>query len=608
MKTEWKTAKALLEYLNSTYSELHTAYEELFWVSYMGDHSVNPAKDEAQNNKEKFLTDEKLSEAVNVFLSKSTGSTKESLLQWKKFLDCYQVPVETKKLKQKITELETLIEKKRATRKEGYSDPVTKKFIKKSENAMRGMMVTENDELVRKALFDAMQDLAQTVVGEYVTLVTLRNEFARTVGYEDFYAYKLDLEEGMSKKELFDLWDSIYDKTNYAFQDIRALEKKEKPGLRKPWNFGFMMAGSFMKEEDPYYPFNQALTRWGQSFAALGISFKQGTLVLDLLDREGKYSNGFCHWPELVQFKAGKRIPARAQLTCNVVQGIPGQSDQGYDTLFHEGGHAAHLLNCEMKNVCVNHEFPPMSTAWAETQSMFLDTVCSSIEWQTRYAKNDSGEVYPFELFERRVRELHVTSPLGMMGIMSVCAFEKSIYEAKNLTPEKVLTIARSVSKKYGDKSESSLTLLNIPHIYSWDSSCSYQAYGLAQLGLQQWREYFFKKYGYIVDNPQIGKEMKKVWAFGSSKTFPELIKIATGKKLSATPYIKAVTRTIPASLKLAKERILTLAKKPHYTKPIDMNVVIKMVSGKDVIATNKKSFEDMAHTYATWLDSQKKH
>lgn len=606
MKTEWKTAKALLEYLNSTYSELHTAYEELFWVSYMGDHSVNPTKDEAQNNKEKFLTDEKLSEAVNIFLSKSASSTKESLLQWKKFLDCYQVPVETKMLKQKITELETLIEKKRATRKEGYSDPITKKFIKKSENAMRGMMVTENDELVRKALFDAMQDLAQTVVDEYITLVTLRNEFARTVGYEDFYAYKLDLEEGMSKKELFDLWDSIYDKTNYAFQDIRALEKKGKPGLRKPWNFGFMMSGSFMKEEDPYYPFNQALTRWGQSFAALGISFKQGTLVLDLLDREGKYSNGFCHWPELVQFKAGKRIPARAQLTCNVVQGIPGQSDQGYDTLFHEGGHAAHLLNCEMKNVCVNHEFPPMSTAWAETQSMFLDTVCSSIEWQTRYAKNDSGEVYPFELFERRVRELHVTSPLGMMGIMSVCVFEKSIYEEKNLTPEKVLTIARSVSKKYGDKSESSLTLLNIPHIYSWDSSCSYQAYGLAQLGLQQWREYFFKKYGYIVDNPQIGKEMKKVWAFGSSKTFPELIKIATGKKLSATPYIKAVTRSISTTMKLAKERISTLAKKPYYTKPVDMNVVIKMVSGKDVIATNKKSFEDMARTYAAWLDTQK--
>ena len=606
MKTQWKTAKALLDYLNTTYPKLHTAYEELFWISYMGDHSVNPAKDEAQNNKELFTTNEELSEAINSFLIKSTGTIKESLLLWRKFFDCYQVPAKTKELKKKITELETLIEKKRATRKEGYSDPVTKKFVKKSENAMRGMVATENNEAVRKAVFDAMQELARTGVEDYVALVGLRNEFARMIGFEDYYAYKLNLEEGMTKKELFGLWDTIYDKTKYAFADIRALEKKEKPGLRRPWNFGFMLAGSFMKEEDPYYPFGQALTRWGQSFAALGISFKKGTLVLDLLDRAGKYSNGFCHWPELVRFENGKRIPARAQLTCNVVQGIPGQSDQGYDTLFHEGGHAAHLLNCEMKNVCVNHEFPPMSTAWAETQSMFLDTVCSSIEWQTRYAKNDKGEIYPFELFERRVKELHVTSPLGMMGIMAVCAFEKSVYEAKSLTPEKVLGFARTTFKKYFDRSEDSLMLLNIPHIYSWDSSCSYQGYGLAQLGLQQWRDYFFKKYGYIVDNPNIGKEMKKVWAFGSSKTFPELIKIATGKKLSATPYVTAVTRSIPASLKLAKERIATLATKPHFTKTIELDATIKMTSGKDVIATNKKSFEDMAKTYSAWLEIQK--
>ena len=37
---------------------------------------------------------------------------------------------------------------------------------------------------------------------------------------------------------------------------------------------------------------------WGRSFAAMGIQYKGATMTLDLLDRKGKYSNGFCHWPQ----------------------------------------------------------------------------------------------------------------------------------------------------------------------------------------------------------------------------------------------------------------------------------------------------------------------
>ena len=121
-----------------------------------------------------------------------------------------------------------------------------------------------------------------------------------------------------------------------------------------------------------------------------------------------------------------------------------------------------------------------MSTAWAETQSMFLDTVFSSLEWETRYARNKYGEPYPIDLFERRAKKLYPLWPLGMRGIMYVMNFEKEIYEAKNLTEEKVKAIARKIFKKYMDMSEDSLSILNVPHIYSWESIASYHGYGLA--------------------------------------------------------------------------------------------------------------------------------
>ena len=276
-------------------------------------------------------------------------------------------------------------------------------------------MATADDEKLRKACFDALQTMSEPLLDDFLNLIKLRNDYAKLLGYEDFYAYKLDIEEGMTKKEVFGIFDTIYEKTKYGFEEIRLLEKqleKKRKGLRKPWNFSYMMAGSFIKEEDPYYPFENALTLWGRSFSAMGIDFNGGTLQLDLLEREGKYNNGFCHWPTLVSFKGNRRIPGKSNFTCNVIVGDIGDAVDGMNTLFHEGGHSAHLLNCEMKDVCVNHEYAPMSTAWAETQSMFLDTVFSSIEWRMRYTKKADGTSYPFELFERKVRALHPIAPL----------------------------------------------------------------------------------------------------------------------------------------------------------------------------------------------------
>jgi Zn-dependent oligopeptidase len=283
-----------------------------------------------------------------------------------------------------------------------------------------------------------------------------------------------------------------------------------------------------------------------------------------------------------------------------------GSSHRGYNTLFHEGGHAAHLLNSEETEACVNNEYPPASTAWDETQSMFLDTMLSSIEWNTRYASTNEGEPYPFSLYEKEVKKLQVIAPLRMNGITSVMSFERAIYEEKNLTEAKLLTIAKRVYKKYTDNSVDSLRLLSIPHIYSWESSCSYQGYGLAEIALFQWRDYFYQKYGYIVDNPKVGKEMKAVWKYASAKPFPECVKLATGKKLSPNAYLKQVTMKAPAKLKQAKERVKQLEKVKMSNQPINLDATIKLVHGKKVIATNKKSFEDMTTQYAKWLKTMR--
>jgi oligoendopeptidase F len=604
---EMEQVEEFLASLNQLNLKLHKRFEDLYWVSHMGDHSVDRKFAAAQAERDAFRANPKYPEKISEFLKKVSPNSKKRLQNWLLYFSCYQMPKNTLVITDQIAKLENKIQQKRirlAKQKEGYVDPYTKKFIKASALQLSFITAINPDEKVRKAAFEAREKLATLFIKEYIQLIGLRNKFAQTLGYDDFYAYKLGRDERMTKKELFGLFSKIYSKTKYAFADVRALEKT-MPGLRKPWNFNYLMAGDFRKEEDPYFQFSEALILWGKSFVALGIDFRGGKLTLDLLDRPGKWNNGFCQGSKLVNYKKTKRQPGSANFTCTLVLGQIGAGWEGYHTLFHEGGHAAHFLNMDQTENCLNSEYPPATSPWAEAQSMFLDSVFSSTEWRTRYAKNKKGQAYPFSIFERKVRKLHALSPLDLHSVMMVSNFERSIYEAKNLTTKEVIKIAKRVYRKYTDRSFDSVSLLNVPHIYQTESSASYHGYGLAMLAVNQWRAYFYKKYGYIVDNKNIGKEITKVWVLGSSKTFKEYVKIATGKELSADAWLEAATSSIQKVLTKAKKRIARMQKVKKYSGKINLNASVVLVDGKNKIADNSKGFEAMAKSYALWLNKK---
>jgi Zn-dependent oligopeptidase len=598
------TPEIFLNKLNKEYNKLHTNYENLFWLSYMGDKSATKKMDIAKNKRDAFRSDAKLYRTTEELINKAKGENKKRLQYWLTFFKKYHIPNEALNLKKEITALESKIQTIRSKRIEGYLDPKSLKFIKVSELGMRSILRNNENEDVRRACFEAMEELPNDTLPLYIELIEIRNKFAKLNGFNDFYAYKLYTEEGMKKDYLFNLFDGIYQNTKYAFNNIRNLEKT-RPSLRKHWNFAYMFSSDFAKEEDQYFQFEDSLLSWGQTFYRLGVDYQGSKLKLDLLDRKGKYSNGFCHWPNLVRYDGDKLIPGSSNFTCNVVLGSISGGSIGLHTLFHEGGHAAHLLNSRQKDACVNHEYPPASTAWDETQSMFMDSISSSIEWKTRYANNSRGDLYPFSLFERKLEKLHVLAPLDFMSIMYVSEFEKRIYEEKSLDINKVKTIARLVNKKYFDRSTESVSVLNVPHIYSFESSASYHGYGLALLAVAMWRDYFYKKYGHIVDNKKVGLEMKKVWSLAHTKSFNELVKIATGQELSPKSYIKSINRSIEEIKKISLERIDKLKGIKNKDSRLNLNAQISLYHGKKKITDNKNGFEKMAEKYSKWLKSQ---
>lgn len=119
MKSKFSNATKLLDFLNTTYSRLHTKYENAFWISYMGDHSIDSNMRKAQDARDKFRSNDKLISEVEFHLKKAKGEIKKRLQNWQRFFNLFVTPKEALIVKNKVAELESKILKNQTTRKEG---------------------------------------------------------------------------------------------------------------------------------------------------------------------------------------------------------------------------------------------------------------------------------------------------------------------------------------------------------------------------------------------------------------------------------------------------------------------------------------------------------
>lgn len=124
------------------------------------------------------------------------------------------------------------------------------------------------------------------------------------------------------------------------------------------------MAGDVEKQLDPYFPFEKSVETWGKCFSKLGIGYKGATMTLDLLDRKGKYSNGFCHWPQPAWQKSdGTWQPSVTNFTSLADPAAVGSGKTALTTLMHEAGHAAHFSNIVQPSPLFSQERAPTSVA-----------------------------------------------------------------------------------------------------------------------------------------------------------------------------------------------------------------------------------------------------
>lgn len=611
MATTPTTCADLLEGLNNQYFDLHVQKEEAFWKAYMG---TSPTAHEELNHAEARLTDfasdPRIMDSVRQALEDPSISehTRVGLEGWMAYFDVAAVPSEIgRQEKIYLEKIESALQKKR--------DAMVLKFLAAdgtevtgSTNKLALLMSTANNERDREGAYSAIRKLEKDILDiGFLELVKQRNKFAQSMGYPNFYAYKLKTTEGMTLPELFETLDELELETRetakkYVDQQVQKYGEK----VLDPWNFSYLTRRNLTERLDPYFPPEESLYRWAATFQGLGINYQRATVTLDLVDRPGqKYSNGFMHGvvPTL-KFKDGSILPAEINFSSNMVPGQVGAGLTSLKTLFHEGGHAAHFANIEMPALSHAQEFAPSSVAVAELQSKFMDALLHDPLWLRLYAKDRLGNPMPPELIEEYLLQVQSTEALNIRNMLLVPYAERWLYEASDseLTPENIRTKFLEIARRLTFLNGAQRPILSVPHLLSSDSSGYYQGYILADMAVAQTQAHFRRSSGNIVNETEVGRLMReKYWKPGNRPKLDDFLMAMTSLPLVPYHLIKKAN-TSEEAIKKEVRLAMEMANQMHVIPKGDiyLNAYLRVVHGHHIIAEGAE-FHKINDAYARW-------
>lgn len=606
--------------LNRDYLAVHQAKEELFWQLYMGtgNDDVSEHFSAAESAYKRFISQPQRLAELRTHLATLENSPRDEQQQalshglqgWYRFFDCNVIEdPQAQALMDEIITAESALYGKRKSYEMTHLDAKGER-VSASLGELLTNQTTNDTEAYRQSSQQALRDLEQWLLQNgFPELISLRNRFARQMGYRNYFDYKVNKTERMTPEQLFAILDPFEEQTREAnTRSLKNLADEKGEEALQPWNIRYASAGDVTRQLDPYFPFSASLERWINSFKRLRIGFNGAEMQLDLLVRKGKYENGFMHGPVPPFVQEGKWVPARINFTSLAKPDQIGSGASGINTLFHEGGHAAHFANIRQNAPCFSQEFPPTSMAYAETQSMFCDSLLGDADWLKRYAKNAQGETIPDELIRADISTQQPMRAFSERHILLVPYFEWQLYswDDEARTPEAMTKLARDTEQRILGISGSPRPTLAIPHLLSMESACSYQGYLLALMAVEQTRSYFLQRDGYLTDNPAIGPDLAQhYWHPGNSVSHDDTLRSLTGEGFNPAYLAQACNLTVDEAWQQAEEMMVKAAARPQPAADFDLSARIRVVDGSRVLADNEQSDEKMCQDFAAFIERE---
>lgn len=619
-----KNARTFFDQINQDYLQIHRKEGELFWLTHTGQSDEHDAQRAAGLARKTFLADSRLLAQTREHLARVEAAQQSAerdalvsgLRGWVAAFEGNAMGSErASTLLAELIAMDADLFARRQVYKMHHIG-VSGRTQEASPAALRSNLALNPDEASRKSSHEALSGLERWVLENgFLDIVAKRNEFARELGYRDFFDYRLRTNSGMSPEQLFAIFDEFERNTrNTHFASMDRLVSEYGDEVLQPHNLPFRVRGGAALKADAYFPFSKALERWAESFRRLGVSYRGARIEIDLLDRPGKFTTGFCASPVASYHDdTNGWVPADVRFTSTARPQQAGAGLRGINVLFHEAGHAAHFSNVALNSPCFSHGFAPTTPAYLEAQAKFFEALPGDPCWIRRYARNADGEPMPDEMIRERVESNRAFLAYNERRDLVPTYFEQALYAMDDAerTTESVLDLERSLTQRMLGVSSNTVYVLGMPHPIYHDMAVYYQGYLLAKMAASQTRAYLTRTLGYIVDNPEVGPLLvKHCWSAGNSLTLDQTLRNMTGEGLTSAYLADECNRSSQEAWALAQEAIerTDRALAAQAEAGGDLDASISIVHGAQCIATNEESLPAMYATFEAWIEDMATH
>lgn len=374
------------------------------------------------------------------------------------------------------------------------------------------MLRKDSDASRRKAAWESFAELSRKIEANVKELMKLRNHNAEELGYKT-YADHLLFQNLIDKGELLSLYDELSVLSEPILRSVLE-EIKEKLDIEQlqPWDISFAI-DQFVKPPDEHFPRDLVIPKVKELVRSFGIIPED----LPILIREADIPfGGLCFTI---------KIPTDIRILSN-----PRDGHRFYSTLFHEYGHALHGSFIRQKHYALKEEMG----CFAEGMARILEHFASDHDWLRENTPLSEEEILRF------VNSRKASHLLQIRNLIAASVFEFQAYENPDQDLNRLWSRLRA---RYMFVPENETPQWAAQSIYT-THPIYFQNYVLAETIAAQTIAYLGDRHGRLLGKAEVSKFLiENYYGPGASIDWPERIRKATGRKLSAKALVKQLTK-----------------------------------------------------------------
>lgn len=409
-----------------------------------------------------------------------------------------------------------------------------------TDNQIRQVLRDSDVSPERRRAWEASKQVGGEVVADLLTLVRLRNQAARSLGFGNYYSMMLELDE-LDEAELFALLDDLDTGTRPLFEAYKGdLDRRlaARFGVAvaelRAWHYSdpfFQEAPAAEVDLDPWFRQQELEGLTERFFGAVGFDIRDLLARADLYEKPGKSQHAFC-----LSMDRGDDI----RVLCNIQP-----SEYWMATMLHEYGHAVYDQQ-------IDRTLPyllrvPAHILTTEASAMLFGRLSKNAAWLTAYAgiPESDARARAAALGKAGRDQLLVQTRWELV----MCHMERALYR----DPEQDLDTLwwdlveryQSVRRPEGRKAPdwASKIHFSVAPVY-------YHNYMLGEMMASQLQHHLLTEvvgngpgaWSRLVASPDVGAYLKRdLYRAGKSLDWRGAIRQATGRTLEAGAFVEGL-------------------------------------------------------------------